>query len=108
MLGLEKEHTFNPLCRKLIDVYKRFSVLPIGDTASWTGASWPWWYQSDDNVKRSWAQELELLAYEKGSREFLLQLILGDQWTMSEEQANEFLDEILDLPCHKEMKKHYK
>ena len=213
---------YNPLCRKLIDVYQRFGILPIGDTASWTGASWPWWYQSDLEVEKLWGQEpsigwngyfegvrstaadikrysedsnmklmdeielshsgepmipfiesiafdieriiitniqntnefvkgvpidfeveiptliskkeiqgikalvlprneiahilrdrvapteLELLAYEKGSREFLLQLILSDKWTMSEKQANEFLDEILDLPYHEEMKQHYK
>ena len=52
--------------------------------------------------------EMELEAYEKGSKELLLQVILMDKWCTSKEQAEAFLDEILALPYHEEMRNHYK
>ena len=51
--------------------------------------------------------ELELAAYEKGSKDLLRQLILTDHWSQSTEQVNAFLDEILALPYHQEMREHY-
>jgi alpha-galactosidase len=51
--------------------------------------------------------EVELAAYERGSRELLLQLILMDPWTRSEQQARDLLDAILSLPWNGEMKQHY-
>ena len=50
---------------------------------------------------------VELLAYESGSRALLRQLILMDPFTRSEAQAEALLDEILALPYHHEMKAHY-
>lgn len=52
--------------------------------------------------------EIELEAYEKGSRELLHQLLLMDPWTQSEEQAKNLLEDILALPCHGDMREHYK
>jgi len=52
--------------------------------------------------------EVELEAYEKGSRELLLQLLLMDPWTQSEEQAGGFLEDILALPYHEDMRRHYR
>jgi len=52
--------------------------------------------------------ETELEAYEIGSKELLLGLIMMDPWTRSEEQAVKLLDDILNLPFNREMKKHYK
>lgn len=52
--------------------------------------------------------EVELEAYERGNRELLLQLILMDPWTKSEEQARSLLEEIMALPYHEEMRQHYK
>ncbi|MHB0856946.1 MAG: family 4 glycosyl hydrolase [Anaerolineae bacterium] len=51
---------------------------------------------------------LELLAYQQGSKELLLQLVMLDPWTRSEEQARAFLDEILALPYHEQMRAHYR
>jgi alpha-galactosidase len=51
---------------------------------------------------------LELEAYEQGSRDLLLQLLLTDPWTRSEEQANALLDGILALPFNAEMREHYR
>jgi alpha-galactosidase len=51
---------------------------------------------------------LELEAYDKGDKELLLQLILMDPWTRSEEQARGLLEEILALPYHEEMRQHYR
>jgi alpha-galactosidase len=50
---------------------------------------------------------LELEAYESGSRELLLQLIMMDPWTRSERQAQQLLEEVLALPYHEEMRQHY-
>jgi alpha-galactosidase len=51
--------------------------------------------------------EIELEAYNKGSRELLHQLILMDPWSRSEEQAKNFLEDILALPYHEDMRQHY-
>lgn len=52
--------------------------------------------------------EVELEAYAKGSYTMLLDLVLMDPWTRSEEQARLLLDEILSLPELSEMKEHYR
>lgn len=51
--------------------------------------------------------EIELKAYEQGSKDLLLQLIMMDPWTRSEEQARKLLDEIMALPRFEEMRNHY-
>lgn len=52
--------------------------------------------------------ETELAAYREGSRELLLQLILMDPFTRSLAQAQALLDDILALPYHEEMRRHYR
>ncbi len=52
--------------------------------------------------------EMELLAYETGDKKLLRQLILMDPYTRSEQQAEAFLDAILALPYHEEMRTHYR
>lgn len=52
--------------------------------------------------------EMELAAYEQGSYELLLQLILMDPFTKSIDQAKALLDDILALPYHEEMRLHYR
>ncbi|MCX8183606.1 MAG: hypothetical protein N3F08_04225 [Crenarchaeota archaeon] len=52
--------------------------------------------------------EVELEAYESGSREKLLELVEMDPWTRSEEQARGLLEDILSIPYHGEMRQHYK
>jgi alpha-galactosidase len=207
---------------KPIDLYKRFGVFPIGDTATTGGGSWPWWYHIDDTTQKRWNEdpddwyaryfsglergidkikrtsedpsanvteifppkysgevmvqmiesiacdiprvlvgnivntgdfvpgvprnfeveiptlvskrgvqgiktdglpkpvlsyllrdrvapvELELEAYETGNKELLLQLIMMDAYTCSEDQAKGLLEEILALPYHEEMRQHYR
>ena len=51
---------------------------------------------------------LELEAYERGDRRLLLELIMQDPWTRSEQQAREMLEEILALPFHTELRQHYR
>jgi alpha-galactosidase len=50
---------------------------------------------------------MELSAYEQGSRELLLQLILMDPWTRSIQQAQSLLDAILSMPGNEAMQTHY-
>ena len=52
-------HGPDQLSPKRVDLYRRLGVIPIGDTANWTGASWPWWYHSDPEVERSWKEDSE-------------------------------------------------
>ena len=211
------------LSRKRMDFYKTHGVIGIGDTMSWTGASWPWWYHTDEATEKKFdlypaadgwnyyfrevkenAQniidmandpnasvsdflanveddnlmvplveaiacdiprvlivnllnkgqlvpglpedfevevhalcngdgvhpiattplpksiiahtlrdrvapvEMELAAYESGDINLLRELVLMDKWATSMEQVSAFIDEILDLPYHKEMKEHFK
>lgn len=51
--------------------------------------------------------EMELEAYQSGRREHLIELILMDKWCSSRDQAEAFLADILSLPFHKEMRRHY-
>ena len=51
---------------------------------------------------------IELEAYETGSKQLLLQLILMDPWARSDQQARDLLEDILALPYHKKMREHYR
>ena len=207
---------------KHVDLYRRFGAIPIGDTSHWSGAAWPWWYNSDAETEARWNEDpwegwsryfngvaaafeehkriaadpsvrvtehyppklsgepmvpiieaiacdvprivigniqnsgdfvpgvptdfeveipclvskrgiqgiatdglpepllahilrdrvapvnLELEAFETGSKDLLLQLILMDHWSRSETQARQLLDEIMGLPYHAEMREHYR
>lgn len=50
---------------------------------------------------------LELAAYNTHSKQMLLELIMMDHWTTSEQQAKGLLDAILALPAHSEMRDYY-
>jgi alpha-galactosidase len=52
--------------------------------------------------------EIELEAYDSGSKELLVELATMDPWTRSREQAEQLVERILKLPYHEEMRKHYK
>lgn len=52
--------------------------------------------------------EAELAAYQQGSRDLLLELVMMDPFTHSLDQARTVLDEILALPYHTEMRQHYR
>ncbi len=51
--------------------------------------------------------EIELAAYNRKSRNLLVELVGMDPWTSSVQQARQFVDEILNLPFHEEMRKYY-
>ena len=51
---------------------------------------------------------LELEAYDTGSKELLTQLILMDPWSRSLAQAKSFVEEVLALPYHEELRQHYR
>ncbi|WP_240420687.1 hypothetical protein [Paenibacillus periandrae] len=51
--------------------------------------------------------ETELAAYETGSYDDLVKLVLMDPWTRTESQARSLIDEILLLPGLEAMKSHY-
>lgn len=51
--------------------------------------------------------EMELAAFTNHSRELLVDLIMMDPFNRTKEQAEGFLDEILNLPYHMEMKAYY-
>ena len=59
------------------------------------------------NIYSSTISFIELKALATGSKELLLQLIMMDPWTRSEDQARALMEEILALPYHEEMRKHY-
>jgi len=51
--------------------------------------------------------EMELAAFETGDRDLLLNLIMMDPFTTSMQVAEHFLDSILALPFHEELRNHY-
>ena len=52
--------------------------------------------------------EMELAAYSSHSKELLIDLIMMDPFNRTKEQAEGFLEDILNLPYHREMKEYYK
>ncbi len=42
---------------KPIDLYRRFGVFPIGDTANPGGGAWGYWYHTDDEVQKRWQED---------------------------------------------------
>src|SRR5213076_3592111 len=42
---------------KACDLYQRFGVLPIGDTGTFGGGSWGWWYHVDAETEGRWREE---------------------------------------------------
>lgn len=51
--------------------------------------------------------EMELAAFETRRKELLIDLIMMDPFNRTKEQAEGFLEEILNLPYHSEMKAYY-
>lgn len=47
----------DPVGRKAIDLYQRYGVFPIGDTGSWGGGSWGWWYHTEAETERRWQED---------------------------------------------------
>lgn len=41
---------------KPVDLYRRFGVVPIGDTATVGGGAWGWWYHIDDETEKRWKE----------------------------------------------------
>lgn len=40
-----------------VDLYKKYGLWPVGDTATPGGGSWPWWYHTDDTISESWREK---------------------------------------------------
>jgi alpha-galactosidase len=51
---------------------------------------------------------VELEAFATGRKDLLLELIMMDPWTRSQQQAEALLNDILELPYHEEMRTHFK
>ncbi len=47
----------DPVGPKAVDLYRRFGVFPIGDTGSWGGGSWGWWYHTDTETELRWQED---------------------------------------------------
>jgi alpha-galactosidase len=41
---------------KAVDLFRRFGVFPIGDTGTWGGGSWGWWYHTDAKTEKQWQE----------------------------------------------------
>ena len=50
-------HISDDLGPKVIDLYQRFGVFPIGDTATTGGGAWGYWYHTDSEVQRRWKED---------------------------------------------------
>jgi alpha-galactosidase len=50
---------------------------------------------------------LELQAFEQGSKQLLLQLLMMDPFARSERQCRQLLEEIFALPYHHALREHF-
>lgn len=50
-------HISSNIGQKAIDLYKRFGVLPLGDTVNPGGGSWGYWYHSDSETEKRWNED---------------------------------------------------
>lgn len=53
----QREKTPGRMTPKSLDLFRRFGVYPIGDTASAGGGAWGWWYHTDDRLQREWEED---------------------------------------------------
>lgn len=42
---------------KMVDMYKRYKVFPIGDTGNPGGGAWGWFYHTDADVEKQWNED---------------------------------------------------
>lgn len=42
---------------KIVDMYKRYGVFPIGDTGNPGGGAWGWFYHTDSQVEKTWNED---------------------------------------------------
>lgn len=47
----------DPVGPKMVDLYRRYGVFPIGDTGSWGGGSWGWEYHADAEAEQRWHED---------------------------------------------------
>lgn len=57
--GNNPEKTVGELCPKVLDMYKTFGALPIGDTYIAGGGSNCWWYHSDAQTQKEFNEDPE-------------------------------------------------
>jgi alpha-galactosidase len=53
----EKNGPGTALSRKRVEMYRTHGAFAVGDTMGWTGASWPWWFHSDDETEKRYAED---------------------------------------------------
>jgi len=49
-------HESDHMGPKPVDIYRRFGVVPIGDTVTVGGGAWGWWYHLDDETEKKWKE----------------------------------------------------
>lgn len=54
---IDASNDFGP---KIIDLYRRFGLMPIGDTGTAGGGSWGWEYHADEETQKKWNENPQL------------------------------------------------
>lgn len=57
-------HPEGEMGRKKLHLYRELGAIPIGDSASISGASWPWWYHSSPDEEQRWGADSRTWWYE--------------------------------------------
>ena len=69
---------------KVVDLYKHFGILPIGDTGNPGGGAWGYWYHKDDATEKSWNEDVHSWFYEDyfknvvASNEAIMKKVIAD------------------------------
>lgn len=56
MRAMQAAEPLGRMSRKSLDLYRRFGLYPIGDTASPGGGAWGWWYHTSPEVEQAWGE----------------------------------------------------
>lgn len=83
---------------KTIDLYRRYGVMPIGDTCTAGGGSWGWEYHVDNKTQERWMEDPDLwyqIVFSDNNRRIqsIIDAAYDDSIVLSEVFSKDFSDE---------------
>ena len=88
----------NEFSPKIIDLYRRFGRMPIGDTGTAGGGSWGWEYHTDADTQRRWNEDPDLwydviFSINQQQIQSIIDAAYDDSVCLSQQFSTDFSDE---------------
>lgn len=88
----------NDFSPKIIDLYRRFGLMPIGDTGTAGGGSWGWEYHVDAQTQKQWNEDPDLwydvvFSINRGHIQSIMDAAYDDSVQLSEKFSTDYSDE---------------